>query len=81
MNRYLTAKEICEQLKCAMSSLYRWLSLGIFPQPLRIGNMVRWKEEDLIEFIEKADLKRKERGPRPGGIRRGRPLCEARSNR
>jgi hypothetical protein len=43
---------------------------------MHIGKMVRWTEEDLEGFIRQADHKRKERGergPRPAGIRRGRP--------
>ena len=65
--KLLTAKEVCTKLKCALSTLYRWLGLGIFPQPLHIGCMVRWKEDDLATFIRNADLRRKERGPRPPG--------------
>jgi predicted DNA-binding transcriptional regulator AlpA len=71
--KLLTAKEVCSKLKCAQSTLYRWLELDIFPQPLHIGCMVRWKEGDLATFIRSADMRRKERGPRPAGIRRGRP--------
>lgn len=70
---FLTAKDVCKRLKCALSTLYRWQDLGLFPRPMRMGSMVRWKEADLEQFIERADLKRKERGPRPAGIRRGRP--------
>ena len=70
----LTAKEVCRELKCAMSTLYRWIGFGIFPPPMHIGCMVRWKEDDLSTFIRNADLSRKERGPRPAGIRRGRPV-------
>jgi predicted DNA-binding transcriptional regulator AlpA len=71
--KLLTAKELCNELKCANSTLYRWLTLGIFPPPLHIGGMVRWKEDDLTTFIRNADVRRNERGPRPAGIRRGRP--------
>jgi excisionase family DNA binding protein len=70
---FLTAKDVCKRLRCATSTLYRWLDLGLFPRPMHMGSMVRWKESDLEEFIKRADLKRKERGPRPAGIRRGRP--------
>lgn len=71
---FLTAKDVCKRLKCATSTLYRWLDLGLFPRPLHMGSMVRWTATDLEDFIKRADLKRKERGPRPAGIRRGRPV-------
>lgn len=70
----LTAKETRSILKCANSTLYRWIAAGIFPQPLHIGGMVRWKEDDISTFIRNADLTRKEGGPRPTGISRGRPV-------
>jgi predicted DNA-binding transcriptional regulator AlpA len=70
---FLTAKDVCKRLKCAMSTLYRWQELGLFPRPLHMGSMVRWKESDLEDFIKYADLQREARGPRPAGIRRGRP--------
>lgn len=71
---FLTVKDVCSRLNCATSTIYRWLDKGIFPQPMRIGGMVRWTEEDIEAFTRSADEKRKERGPRPAGIRRGRPL-------
>lgn len=70
----LTVQDVTKRLNCATSTLYRWQKLGKFPRPLNIGGMVRWKEEDLRNFIAQADLGRKERGPRPSGIRRGRPV-------
>lgn len=72
--KLLTAKELTSKLKCAQSTLYRWLALGIFPPPLHIGSMVRWKEDDLATFIRNAELRRNEMGPRLAGVRRGRPV-------
>ena len=72
----LTVKDVCARLNCATSTLYRWMDKGYFPRPMHIGAMVRWTEADLEGFIRNADMKRKERGergPRPTGIRRGRP--------
>jgi len=70
---FLTAKDVCARLNCATSTLYRWLDKDLFPRPMYIGRMVRWTEDDVGTFIINADLARKECGPRPAGIRRGRP--------
>ena len=69
--RYLTAKEIGQRLNCSISTLYRWMDSGIFAQPIKLGKMSRWKEQDLREFLDNAEMRRGERGPRPKGVRRG----------
>lgn len=71
---FLTVKDVTGRIKCATSTLYRWIKIEKFPRPMYIGNMVRWTEDDLNQFIAQADTRRKDRGPRPAGIRRGRPV-------
>jgi prophage regulatory protein len=40
--------DLSEQLSVARSTIYRWLSEGKFPQPVRIGDRaVRWRVADV----------------------------------
>lgn len=70
----LTIQDVTKRLNCATSTVYRWMKLEKFPRPMNFGGMVRWTEGDLIRFITEADQRRGDRGPRPSGSRRGRPV-------
>lgn len=40
--------DVCNIVGLSRSTIYRWLSLGLFPQPVRIGaRAVRWRIEDI----------------------------------
>lgn len=40
--------DLCEQLAVSRGTIYRWLSEGKFPPPVRIGNRaVRWRVADV----------------------------------
>ncbi len=44
----LALRELCELLSISRSSIYKWLSEGDFPQPIRIGGRsIRWRVEDI----------------------------------
>lgn len=47
----LTLKEVCEQLRVSRSTVYRWISEGTFPAPLRIGDRaVRWQSDQIANW-------------------------------
>ena len=43
MNEFLTASEIALELGITEATLYRWVKLGLFPRPMRLGlRQYRW---------------------------------------
>ena len=55
----LTRAEVIERTKLSVSSLYRLMRIGHFPEPIRIGQRaVRWRESDISDFIAGRPLAR-----------------------
>jgi predicted DNA-binding transcriptional regulator AlpA len=53
--RFVTAEEICEEFDVCSRTLYRWIELGRFPAPLRIGVRKRlWLRTEYESLIEQA---------------------------
>ena len=49
----LNRPQVLERIGMKPSQLYRLMSLGKFPRPIRIGmRAVRWRETDLIAWLE-----------------------------
>ncbi|MDZ7717824.1 MAG: AlpA family phage regulatory protein [Balneolaceae bacterium] len=49
----LSPKEASERLSIPISTLYRWISEGKFPRPIKIGpRRTAFKIEDIIEWRE-----------------------------
>lgn len=49
----LTAREVCSALKISLATLYRSISAGRLPKPVKIGERAsRWRSSDLAEFID-----------------------------
>ena len=47
----LTLREVCELLKVSRSSVYKWISEGTFPAPIRIGDRaVRWQSDQIANW-------------------------------
>ncbi len=50
--KLLRIKQILEMIPISKSTLWLWVSLGKFPQPIRIGSRCTvWKAEDVQDFI------------------------------
>lgn len=55
----LKEREVAAHFNVARSSIRRWVSIGSFPKPLRIGERaVRWRQEDVEAFEQQAIEKR-----------------------
>ena len=70
---FYNIEEVCAKLKCAPSTVYRWIAQDEFPEPVKFGRMARWTSDDLNDFLDVAVQRRNDAGPRPAAIRRGRP--------
>lgn len=43
--------DLCEFLGVSRSTIYRWISEGTFPEPVRLGvRMVRWRIEAIVAW-------------------------------
>ena len=49
----LTIKEVAAYLNVSVRTLERELSAGTFPQPVRIGRLRRWRQEDIDQYLER----------------------------
>lgn len=71
--KFHNIEEVCAELRCAPSTIYRWIEKGVFPKPVKFERMARWPDEDIQNFKDVAVQRRNDAGPRPASIRRGRP--------
>ena len=45
-------REVQELLGVSRPTLYRWLKLGTFPRPIKIGpQKIAWRRADIVEWI------------------------------
>ena len=48
----LRLNEVLEVVPAGRSTLYEWISKGLFPAPIRIGpRRVVWRQSDIVRFI------------------------------
>lgn len=48
----LTAEEAWTLCRMKKTSWYKSLALKVVPQPIRIKGMVRWRKDELMDWIE-----------------------------
>lgn len=54
LQRLLPLKEVIKLVSVSRATIYRYLSAGMFPQPVRIGKRrVAWRASDLSEWFDK----------------------------
>ena len=52
-SRILRRPEVLRVCGIGESTLYEWVSSGLFPAPVRIGaHAVDWRESDIIKWLE-----------------------------
>lgn len=49
----LTAEDVGHLLQVSERSVWRWLSAGKIPEPVKIGGSTRWRRGDVQEWIER----------------------------
>lgn len=54
MDTLLTKQQLAGMLKISVKTVDLWIAKGYGPNPLKIGRMVRFKEADIIKFIEES---------------------------
>ena len=60
--RYLRGREVAERLGLGISTIYRFIRCGEFPQPLKFGRSTRWDVQAIDEWAGRqcASLERSE---------------------
>ncbi|MEX0701307.1 MAG: helix-turn-helix domain-containing protein [Planctomycetales bacterium] len=48
----ITAKQFARMLSATTRTLRRWLDAGKLPRPVRIGRSLRWRLDEVREWIE-----------------------------
>lgn len=51
--RLLSVKQVAAMLSISISTLYVWVGKGRFPAPAKILGRPRWKEEDVLHYVER----------------------------
>jgi len=49
---YLTGKEVIERLQVCKTSIYIWAKKGLFPQPIKVDNLLYWTEQEIDEWVK-----------------------------
>ncbi|MDP8259640.1 MAG: helix-turn-helix domain-containing protein [Candidatus Gygaella obscura] len=56
MDKLLTPKQLSELLQIKLSTVYKWSHYGYVPY-VRIGDLVRFKEKRIKEWLKKRERK------------------------
>ena len=52
----LTEQQVAERLNCTKSALRRWRREGRGPRFVKIGRLVRYRQADVEDFIERSTV-------------------------
>lgn len=50
----LKAREVADMLRISIPSLYRRISDGTIPPPIKLGHLARWSQADVLAALAKA---------------------------
>lgn len=53
--RYAKAKDLCALLGVSKSAIHKYRKEGNFPQPIKIGNSLRWNMAHVQEWIDQQE--------------------------
>src|SRR5262249_5650394 len=60
----LDVRAVAELLDCSTRHVYRLADAGLMPGPVRIGALVRWRRQELMDWIAKGCVPCRTRGGR-----------------
>ena len=52
--KLLSVKEIAAAYGCSVTTIWRRVSDGTLPKPIKIGGMSRWKSSEIEEVVDRA---------------------------
>ncbi|RSB58995.1 AlpA family phage regulatory protein [Atlantibacter subterranea] len=53
MEKFLSPAAVCEVLNMSRATLYRRISCGEIPKPLKDGPRSKWPESSIVPYIER----------------------------
>jgi excisionase family DNA binding protein len=48
----LTLRELSARLRLDERTIRRWVALGTFPRPMRLGGILRWPDDEVTVWLE-----------------------------
>ncbi len=54
----LNIREVSALIHKSVPSVYRDVSLGLLPKPIKLGGSARWPQSEILDVIEKAKASR-----------------------
>jgi prophage regulatory protein len=51
--KFLTLNEVIEIINLSKTTIYRMISKKQFPQPIKQGKFLYWREKDIEEWLKK----------------------------
>lgn len=55
--RLLKVGDVANLIQCRPGAIYRWVKNGKFPSPIKCGHLIRWRIEDLENWIRNQPTK------------------------
>lgn len=71
---YVSVATLAHRLDCSETTVHKYVRNGLLPQPIRIGELVRWRWTDVERFIATLETGAEEshaNDPYLAGIERG----------
>ncbi len=53
LSRLLDVQSLASVLACSRRTIYRLISSGTLPRPLKVGRLCRWREEDIDAWLSR----------------------------
>ena len=50
--RLLSVADVAERIGVHRNTVYNWVKDGVFPQPVALGALTRWKLSEVLAWIE-----------------------------
>jgi prophage regulatory protein len=55
--KFLNIKDVTDKVGFKTSTIYKYMSEGKFPKPLKFGKSSRWKLSDIIKWMNEVEQK------------------------
>ena len=70
---YVDAATLAHRLDCSKSTVHDYVRRGLLPQPMKIGELVRWRWTDVERFIDALEAGPRADDPYLAGIENAAP--------
>ncbi len=60
MSELFTVRELAARMKVSQRQIWKMLSSGKVPEPIRLGRSVRWRKTDIDEWVRLGCVSREE---------------------